>query len=153
MDFAIWLLFSRDKSGERPKNLLCDGFRRDSARRLQAKDSVTKGQIPGLYTVYINHHVRALKQDPWPQLLLLLGQAGERMMIDLLLDCSIFGHVAAGRDNYQQRKERGYRGLHMRQSPVKASPHRPDATWLADICKAAASPGPIDETQPAPPAL
>ncbi|KAB5579961.1 hypothetical protein GE09DRAFT_420893 [Coniochaeta sp. 2T2.1] len=102
VDFAIWLLFSRDKSNERPKNLLCDGLRRDSTRKPQGKATATQGQIPGLFAVYTNNHVRTLKQDPWPQLLLLLGQAGERMMIDLLLDCSIFSRVGAGRDNYQQ---------------------------------------------------
>ncbi|OIW34484.1 hypothetical protein CONLIGDRAFT_587925, partial [Coniochaeta ligniaria NRRL 30616] len=103
VDFAIWLLFSRDKtSGERPKNLLCDGFRRELDRKPHGKTSAAQGQIPGIFAVYVNNHVRALKQDPWPQLLLLLGQAGERMMIDLLLDCSIFSRVTAGRENYQQ---------------------------------------------------
>jgi telomerase reverse transcriptase len=103
VDFAVWLLFSRDKKGaERPRNLLCDGFRRESERRAHGKASATRGQIPGLFEVFTNNHVRALKQDPWPHLLLLLGKAGERIMIDLLLDCSIFSKLAAGRDNYQQ---------------------------------------------------
>lgn len=103
VDFAVWLLFSREKkSGDRPKNLLCDGFRRESDRKPHGKASAAQGQIPGVFAVYANNHVRTVKDDPWPQLLLLLGKAGERMMIDLLLDCSIFGRVAAGRENYQQ---------------------------------------------------
>jgi telomerase reverse transcriptase len=103
VDFAIWLLFSREKkTGERPKHLLCDGFRRDFDRKLHGKSSVAQGQIPGLFAVYTNNHVRTLKEEPWPQLLLLLGKAGERIMIDLLLDCSIFRQVRAGRGNYEQ---------------------------------------------------
>lgn len=43
-----------------------------------------------------------MKQAPWPQLLQLLGKSGEFMMINLLLDCSIFLNVEAGHGNYYQ---------------------------------------------------
>lgn len=43
-----------------------------------------------------------IKQAPWPQLLQLLGKAGEGMMINLLLDCSLFLPLEAGRGNYYQ---------------------------------------------------
>lgn len=43
-----------------------------------------------------------MKQAPWPQLLRLLGKSGELMMINLLLDCSLFLHVDAGHGNYYQ---------------------------------------------------
>jgi telomerase reverse transcriptase len=82
--------------------LLCDGFRKDSDRKPQARAAPGHGQIPGVFAVYVNNHVWALKEEPWPQLLLLLGKAGERMMLDLLLDCAIFSRVTAGRDNYHQ---------------------------------------------------
>lgn len=49
-----------------------------------------------------NPHVQTLKEDPWPQVLLLLGQAGERIMIDLLFDCSIFIAMESGQDNLHQ---------------------------------------------------
>lgn len=82
--------------------MLCDGFRKDPDRKPQGRAAPGHGQIPGVFAVYVNNHVRALKEEPWPQLLLLLGKAGERMMLDLLLDCAIFSRVAAGRDNYHQ---------------------------------------------------
>lgn len=44
----------------------------------------------------------ALREAPWPQLLALLGQAGERVMINLLSECSVFLKVDAGLDNYLQ---------------------------------------------------
>ena len=34
---------------------------------------------------------------------MLLGKSGERIMLDLLLDCAIFVPVKAGFDNYYQR--------------------------------------------------
>ncbi|EAQ93265.1 hypothetical protein CHGG_01500 [Chaetomium globosum CBS 148.51] len=49
-----------------------------------------------------SEHVHALKQSPWPQLLMLLGKEGERIMIDLLVDCAIFRSVKAGKRNLYQ---------------------------------------------------
>lgn len=60
------------------------------------------GSIPGLFSVYRNDHVQRLKEAPWPQLLALLGQSGERIMMDLLLDGSIFIAVEAGKGNFHQ---------------------------------------------------
>lgn len=103
VDFAVWLLFSREKkTGNRPLHLLCDGFRKDHDRKPGSRLAPGQGQIPGLFAMYFNSHVRALKEEPWPQLLLLMGQAGERIMLDLLLDCAIFSRVLAGKDNYHQ---------------------------------------------------
>lgn len=59
-------------------------------------------KIPGLFSLYPNSQVKILKGSPWPQLLALLGQSGEKMMIDLLLDCSIYVAVEAGFRNYHQ---------------------------------------------------
>ncbi|PSR90444.1 hypothetical protein BD289DRAFT_481688 [Coniella lustricola] len=99
IDFIIWLLFSRgDKLNTRPHHLLCDGFRRDATARRHGIPSA----IHGLYSLYFNERVAALKQTPWPQLLQLLGKSGELIMINLLLDCSIFLHVDTGRGNYYQ---------------------------------------------------
>ncbi|RYP91931.1 hypothetical protein DL770_001991 [Monosporascus sp. CRB-9-2] len=103
VDFAIWLLFSKTKaSGTWPKHLLCDGFRRNrgSGPPRQARNG--ERNIPGLFALHPNPHVDMLKRAPWPQLLLLLGQSGERIMMDLLLDCAIFVPVNAGTNNYSQ---------------------------------------------------
>ncbi|KAK7427681.1 Telomerase reverse transcriptase [Neonectria magnoliae] len=98
VDFVIWLLFSRElKAGKRPKHLLCDGFRRGAAPDDQG--GVT---IPGLFSLYPNSSVEALREPPWPQLLALLGQSGEKMMIDLLLDGSIYMPLQVGFRNYRQ---------------------------------------------------
>lgn len=58
--------------------------------------------IPGIFSVFENANATALCTGPWPQVLALLGQAGERIMIDLLIDCSIFLRVEAGYNNYHQ---------------------------------------------------
>jgi telomerase reverse transcriptase len=43
-----------------------------------------------------------LKGPPWPQILALMGKEGQRMMIDLILDCGIFVAVEGGHGNYFQ---------------------------------------------------
>lgn len=96
IDFVIWLLFSRDKTGSWPKHLLCDGFRKGVGEGQQASS------IPGIFCRFPNSHVKVLKETPWPQVLALLGQSGERVMIDLLLDCSIYVAVQTGFGNYYQ---------------------------------------------------
>jgi telomerase reverse transcriptase len=43
-----------------------------------------------------------LKSSPWPQILALMGKEGQRMMIDLILDCGIFVAIESGNGNYFQ---------------------------------------------------
>ena len=119
VDFVIWLLFSRSGSRARektggnnngngyhgPKHLLCDGFRKGVAPPQSRSGEVGGGghhQIPGVYAVHTNNCVRALKETPWPQFLLLLGKEGERIMLDLLLDCAVFVAVKEGKGNLVQ---------------------------------------------------
>lgn len=98
VDFVIWMLFSRDKkTGSWPKHMLCDGFRR-TATEVDHGGST----IPGIFSRFPNYNVATLRVAPWPQILALLGQAGEKVMLDLLLDCSIFVAVEAGFGNYYQ---------------------------------------------------
>lgn len=52
--------------------------------------------------MYPNTHVTAMKGQPWPQVLALMGEEGEKMMINLILDCGIFIPVESGRGNYHQ---------------------------------------------------
>ncbi|POS72887.1 telomerase reverse transcriptase [Diaporthe helianthi] len=83
VDFIIWLLFSRAVGpSARPHHLLCDGFQKHAGPRQQSCS------VQGLFSVCHNERVAALKQTPWPQLLSLLGRAGEGMMINMLLDWS-----------------------------------------------------------------
>ncbi|KAJ4130919.1 Telomerase reverse transcriptase [Fusarium equiseti] len=98
VDFVVWLLFSRDiQVGKRPKHILCDGFRRSAG-----PDDQGTSNIPGLFSLYPNSHVKALREAPWPQLLALLGKSGEKIMIGLLVDTSIYVAVEAGFNNYHQ---------------------------------------------------
>ena len=105
VDFSTWLLFSRvKKSSARPRHLLCDGFRKSSGPNFQRQEGLGAGKpsIPGLFSLFPNHHAETLKKTPWPELLVLLGKAGEQIMIDLLLDCGIFTSVSAGTGNMWQ---------------------------------------------------
>ncbi|KAI1868579.1 uncharacterized protein JN550_006154 [Neoarthrinium moseri] len=105
VDFVIWLLFSKSKthSGAWPKHILCDGFRRDpKSAKLQGPGVNHSCSIPGLFSLFPNPQVNTLKEAPWPQLLKLLGKCGDRIMMDLLLDCAIFTSVRGGQGNYCQ---------------------------------------------------
>ncbi|KAG5926155.1 hypothetical protein E4U42_003572 [Claviceps africana] len=98
VDFVIWLLFKREKRpGHWPKHLLCDGYRK------RAKQGDPTGpDIPDIYSLYPNHHAASLKREPWPHILVLLGQSGQNIMLDLLTERSIFVVVEAGLGNYYQ---------------------------------------------------
>lgn len=61
-----------------------------------------RSTVHGVGILYPNFHVKALRETPWPHLLALLGQAGERVMINLLSECSVFLKVDSGLDNYMQ---------------------------------------------------
>lgn len=116
VDYVIWLLFSREvKPGTWPKHMLCDGFRKSTVSRplphLQkpqgpgpgpSKSNTASSSIPGVFQVHPNHCVKALKEAPWPQLLALVGKAGQRIMLDLLLGCAVFVAVKAGKGNFSQ---------------------------------------------------
>ncbi|KXX74891.1 Telomerase reverse transcriptase [Madurella mycetomatis] len=102
VDFVVWLLFSRETAGTWPKHLLCDGFRKQAGPTAHAGPQTSRNNIPGVYSVYPNQRVQVLKGSHWPQLLMLLGKEGERIMIDLLVDDAIFRAVKAGNDNLYQ---------------------------------------------------
>ncbi|KAL0475706.1 Telomerase ribonucleoprotein complex RNA binding domain-containing protein, partial [Neurospora intermedia] len=119
VDFVIWLLFSRGsrsgffrektKTGNGwpgPRHLLCDGFRKGVPPQGRSGEMATTAghqhQIPGVYAVHQNSCVKVLKEAPWPQFLMLLGKEGERIMLDLLLDCAVFVSVKEGKGNLVQ---------------------------------------------------
>ncbi|KAI0486254.1 hypothetical protein F4859DRAFT_362594 [Xylaria cf. heliscus] len=88
VEYVVRTLFNREKSAKWPDHLLCDGFRRNGGL--------------GLRAIRSNPSVEALQQSPWPQLLALLGESGDRIMIDLLLDCAIFVAIDVGTNNICQ---------------------------------------------------
>ncbi|EGX91766.1 telomerase reverse transcriptase, putative [Cordyceps militaris CM01] len=113
VDFVIWLIFSRDNNGFfGPKHLLCDGYRRRATEKAEPE------RIPGVFSRYPNDQVASLKAGPWPQLLNLLGRSGERIMINMLVDCSIFVAMESGLNNFYQISELEH-GLEMKKGPEK----------------------------------
>ncbi|KND89489.1 Telomerase reverse transcriptase [Tolypocladium ophioglossoides CBS 100239] len=130
LDFVIWKLFQREtKATSWPKHLLCDGFRK---RAREGDPGSTT--IPGVYNRYPNSQVAALMLAPWPHLLALLGQSGERIMIDLLLDCSIYITIGAGLGNYYQLSGLPLSELELSNNAPALGPNgRPTARKPSDI--------------------
>ncbi|KAK9770635.1 putative Telomerase reverse transcriptase [Seiridium cardinale] len=104
VDFVIWRLFSRSTASRKaPEHLLCDGYRKDKNHdRFHGSRGNQVLTIPGIFSAHPNPQVEALRQAPWPQLLKLLGKCGDRIMIDLLLDCAVFASLQGGQGNYRQ---------------------------------------------------
>ncbi|CAH0028696.1 unnamed protein product, partial [Clonostachys rhizophaga] len=98
LEFVVWLLFNREKTtNTQPCHVLCNGF---DVKPGNGDKGTTS--IPGVYCRFPSSSFDALKEAPWPQVLALLGQSGERLMIDLLLDYSLFVAVDAGHGNFYQ---------------------------------------------------
>jgi telomerase reverse transcriptase len=89
-------------SNDRLHHLLCQGFRKDIDVRSVHRDENVTSAIPGVISTYPNSHVAAMKASPWPKILALMGKEGERVMIDLILDCGIFVPIESGRGSYHQ---------------------------------------------------
>lgn len=100
MDFVIWRLFRRS-TFYRPSHLLCHGFQRSNA---QVRDGPQKTAhaIPGLVSHYRNTSVETLKGPLWCRLHAVLGQGGDIIMLDTLLDCGLFSPVQGDRGNFIQ---------------------------------------------------
>ncbi|KUJ22915.1 uncharacterized protein LY89DRAFT_313971 [Mollisia scopiformis] len=103
IDFSIWLMFSKtQKFNGRVQHLLCQGFQKDATARHMNREEHATSAIPGIVSTYPNVHVTSMKAWPWPQFLALFGRQGEKMMIDLILDCGIFVPVENAHGSYYQ---------------------------------------------------
>ena len=102
VDFVIWLLFRRSTS-HKPSHLLCHGFQRGAnTNRANNAESDPTSSIPGLVARSSNSHVRTLKEPVWCRLHALLGQGGDRMIMDMLLEAALFCPVEGGTGNFYQ---------------------------------------------------
>jgi telomerase reverse transcriptase len=102
VDFVIWLLFRRS-TAHKPSHLLCHGFQRAAHTGRAHNDHVEPASsVPGLVERSPNSHVRTLKEPTWCRLHALLGQRGDRIMMDMLLECAIFLPVHGGTGNCYQ---------------------------------------------------
>ncbi|CZR51337.1 related to telomerase reverse transcriptase [Phialocephala subalpina] len=103
IDFGIWLIFLKNKTANgKVQHLLCQGFQKNASARHMNEGEHATSAIPGVISTYPNDHVTSMKAWPWPQVLALLGKQGERMMIDLILDCGIFLPVEDAYGSYYQ---------------------------------------------------
>ncbi|KAI9697651.1 MAG: hypothetical protein M1836_004601 [Candelina mexicana] len=103
VNFTIWLLFNKTfRTVNRPPHLLCHGLQRSSAPRQPNENHDAASGIPGLVCRFPNTYVNSMKSPLWDIILSLLGKEGERIMIDLLMDCGLFGPVEAGKANFCQ---------------------------------------------------
>ncbi|PQE12601.1 Telomerase reverse transcriptase protein [Rutstroemia sp. NJR-2017a BBW] len=126
VDFTIWLLFQKSPSmNGRLQHLLCQGYRKDVSSHSVRRDENFSTTIPGVNLTYPNSHVTSIKGWPWPQVLGLLGQAGERIMVDLILDCGIFLPIENASGSYHQLSGQPLselRTLSVAETPGKANP-------------------------------
>ena len=103
VDFAIWLLFHRiHRQTHRPPHLLCHGYQRATNSKQANDEQCAVAGIPGLTSHYPNNNVSILKSAGWMQIHGLLGKEGDRIMLDLILDCGIFIKVDSGQSNFYQ---------------------------------------------------
>jgi hypothetical protein len=99
---VIWRLF-KSTALPKPAHLLCHGFQRAGKARLE--QDVTHdptSSIPGLIERQFNSYTRTLKEPVWCRMHALLGHGGDRIMMDMLLECSIFLPIKASTGNYYQ---------------------------------------------------
>ncbi|KAI9836504.1 MAG: hypothetical protein M1838_005015 [Thelocarpon superellum] len=129
LDFAIWLLFNKIyPAAYRPPHLLCHGFQRSNkSAGDDVADTVTK--IPGLVERTENPHLRALKRPEWGTLLRLLGDEGEHLVLDLLLNAALFVAIDDGGDNYFQLSGTPMADL-IPLAPQTAAPHTTPPTCM-----------------------
>ena len=82
--------------------MLCHGYQRARPPRTASEDHCVQTNIPGIVSHYPNEYVNELKSSAWKELLGLLGKEGDRIMLDLVLECGLFFCVDAGQGNYYQ---------------------------------------------------
>ena len=103
IDYTISRLFHTiHRHAHRPPHMLCHGFQRVSNPRRMNEDHCAVAGIPGIVSYYPNSNVNALKGSCWTEVLALLGKEGDRILLDLFLDCAIFVEGGEGQGNYYQ---------------------------------------------------
>lgn len=98
----IWRLF-KHSSSHKLHHLLCHGFERSgSAFRRNNVNEDGASSIPGLVSRYPNSYVHTLKGPLWCRLHAVLGEDGDRIMMDMLTNCALFRPVDDKFANYYQ---------------------------------------------------
>ena len=83
--------------------------------------------LPGITQQHPNDSIATLKTDQWASLVPLLGKDAELILSSLLLDCGLFIHLDAGKDNYFQLSGAPLANLvpHKPIAPVDKAVNRP----------------------------
>lgn len=102
VDFVIWTLFKKYTSSYRPPHILCHGFQRASAKGQNGLVLSAAPGIPGILCHYPNSSVETVKGPLWCRVHSLMGQGGDRVMMDLLQHCGIFCPLEGEGGNYYQ---------------------------------------------------
>ena len=100
--------------------------------------------IPGLVARHPNSNVHALKGPLWCRLHAALGEGGDRIMMDMLMDCAIFRLVSDEFANYYQLSGPHISDLEPRQVPTPVT----SRCLLADAAAGQRSDKGIDERTP-----
>lgn len=90
VDFIIRSQFRKHPGQHRPPHVLCHGFERASRPDPNALQPEAPSSLSGVLRRYPNSHVEIVKGPVWSALLIALGHGGDRIMIELLMNCGIF---------------------------------------------------------------
>lgn len=89
----MWNVFRRQPACSRPSHILCQGFQRTTVPNNGVEVHPAVG-LPGLYYTGLNPYIDRLKAHPWDVLPGLLGQRGDRLLGELLIECGVFTSVS-----------------------------------------------------------
>ncbi|KAF2842799.1 hypothetical protein M501DRAFT_28316 [Patellaria atrata CBS 101060] len=99
VDFVIWHFF---KHNAKPSHILCRGFLRASGPSRNGLNLRAALGIPGVVSYFPNTHVETVKSPIWSTVLASLGRGGDRVMLDLLIHCTLFVSLEDRSGNYSQ---------------------------------------------------
>ncbi|OJD31087.1 telomerase reverse transcriptase [Diplodia corticola] len=94
VDFVIRSLFKKHPGLHRPPHVLCHGYERASCPdRGPGPLPDASPNMSGIVSRYPNSHVKAVKGPAWSALLVSLGSGGDRIMVELLMNCGVFASL------------------------------------------------------------
>lgn len=96
-------------------------------RRQHEEGENVTSSIPGLMQRCPNEYVKLLKEPVWCRLHAVLGRGGDRIMMNMLLDCPIFLPVVGDRSNYYQISGHPISDQKLPQNPLDVAVQNPTA--------------------------
>ncbi|KAB2578511.1 Telomerase reverse transcriptase [Lasiodiplodia theobromae] len=93
VDFVIRSLFRKHPGLHRPPHVLCHGYERASCPDHGPGPPDAPPTMSGIVSRHPNSHVKAVKGPAWSALLVALGHGGDRVMMELLMNCGVFASL------------------------------------------------------------